>query len=106
MRTHVDDPVLTCVALKLPIELRPAIRLNLPLDGTPDFDVVAQTKLARHKFLRSSPHAFTDVIARNHQVLAVLCLAAHNDMDVGVFGVPVIDGRPVELHPDRARPAS
>ncbi|KGB22234.1 VirD2 component relaxase [Acetobacter pomorum] len=95
--THVDDPVLICIALKLAVKLRPAIRLDLTFDGTPDLDVIAHTKLAGHEFLRTTTHAFTDVIARDYQVLAVLRLAAHDDMDMGMFGVPVINRRPVEL---------
>ena len=45
----------------------------------------------------ASPHAFADVIAGNHQILAVVAFAAHDDMDVRIVSVPMIDPDPVEL---------
>ena len=38
-----------------------------------------------------------DVVARDDEVLAVVGDAAHDDVDVGMLGVPVIDGDPIEL---------
>ena len=38
-----------------------------------------------------------DVVAADDQVRAVVGAAAHQDVDVRIVGVPVIDGDPVEL---------
>jgi hypothetical protein len=38
-----------------------------------------------------------DVGAADHQVLAVVCPPADEDMDMGIVGIPVVDGDPIEL---------
>jgi hypothetical protein len=45
---------------------------------------------------RAVAHALLDVVARDHEVLAVIADAAHDQMDVGMLGVPVIDRDPIE----------
>jgi hypothetical protein len=37
-----------------------------------------------------------DVIARNHEIAAIIGFAAHDDVDVGIVGIPVIDSDPIE----------
>ncbi len=58
--------------------------------------------LRRPEFLRcqvlgAGAHALLDVVARDDEVLAVVADAAHDDVDVRMLGVPVIDGDPIEL---------
>ena len=43
-----------------------------------------------------------DVVAADDEILAVVGAAAHQDMDVRIVGVPVIDGDPVELRAEIA----
>jgi hypothetical protein len=42
-------------------------------------------------------HALADVIAPNHEVSTIVGLAAHDDMDMRMFGIPVVNRDPVEL---------
>ena len=43
-----------------------------------------------------------DVIAADDQILTVLGTPAHQDMDVRIVGVPMIDGDPVQLRSEVA----
>ena len=42
-------------------------------------------------------HPLLDVVAGDDEILAVVGAAAHDDVDVGIVGVPVIDADPIEL---------
>ena len=55
------------------------------------------TEPTRCQFAGTNPHAAADVLAPDHEVLARLILASHDDVRVRVVGVPVIDGDPFEL---------
>ena len=46
--------------------------------------------------LGASSHAMTDVVARHDQILALVIPPANNDVSVGMPGVEVVDGHPVE----------
>ena len=46
--------------------------------------------------------ALADVGAADAEVLAVVGAAAHEDVDVGTIGVPVIDRDPIELRAEIA----
>ena len=49
------------------------------------------------KALGTGPHTVADVVARHDQVLALVVAAADDDVGVGVAGVEMVDGDPVEL---------
>jgi hypothetical protein len=70
----------------------------------------ARPQLLRDQIPCPIAHAFLDIVAGDDEVLAILAHTAHDQMDVGMFGVPVIDGDAIELGaevlfhlPDRSR---
>src|SRR5262249_23749050 len=75
---------------------RPAVRLRLGVEITANLDLAAGAELERYKVGRASPQALADVVAGDHKVLAIVALAAHQEVDVEVVGVPVIDRNPIE----------
>jgi hypothetical protein len=82
---------------KHPVELCPALRLDLSVQTTVDFDIAPLPEFESHKVTRPGAKASADVVPRYHQVMAIVAPAAHDDMDVWVLRVPVVDGDPFEL---------
>ncbi|EGY00786.1 hypothetical protein AZA_86051 [Nitrospirillum viridazoti Y2] len=62
-----------------------------------DVDIAAQPQLLCDQVLSAGAHPLLDVVAGDDEVLAVVRDAPHDDVDVRVLGVPVIDGHPIEL---------
>ena len=62
----------------------------------PDFKVGARAEFLGDDLARLRPHPFADIVARDDEVLPVLADAPHYDVDVGIVGVPVLDGPPVQ----------
>jgi hypothetical protein len=85
------------------IEPCPALGRNLGLKAAPDLKLRPGTKLARDKITRAGAQAFADVVAADDQVGTIVCAAAHEDVDMGVLGVPMVDGDPVEPRTEIAR---
>lgn len=48
------------------------------------------------QFARPGPHPMADVIAGDHEVVPMVVLAPHHDVAVGVAGIEVIGGDPIE----------
>ena len=85
------------VADELPIELGPALGVDLALERAADVEIAARPEFLRDEVLGPGAHTFLDVVAGDDEVVAVVGHAAHDEMDVRMLGVPVIDGDPVEL---------
>ena len=96
-RREIDDAGLAGVADKLAVELRPAFGLDLAFESTADIEIGARSQLLGDELARPVAHALLDVVARDHEVLAIVPHAAHDQVDMRMLGVPVIDGDPVEL---------
>jgi hypothetical protein len=77
---------------KHPVKLGPPLRANLSVETMADFEIAPRPEFQGHQMTGTGTHAFADVVSRYHQVLAIVALAAHNDMDVRIFRVPVVDG--------------
>ena len=84
------------------VEARPALGLDLLLQGGPDFLLAARPELQGDALGGAVAEALADVVAADDEVLAVVGAAAHQHMDVRIVGVPVIDGDPVELRAEIA----
>ena len=76
------------------VELGPAIRLDLGVELAADLKVASRSEFESGEMRGAGAHALADVVARDHQVAAIIAFAAHDDVDVGIFGVPVIDRGP------------
>jgi len=94
---HVDDASLAAIANKLPIELGPALRLDLALQIAADVEIGARPQFLRDEIGGAGAHPFLDVVTRDDEILPIVGAPAQDDMDVRVVGVPVIDRRPIEL---------
>ena len=89
--------VLHSLADKRPIELGPAVRLDLGVEVATDLKVASRSEFERGKMCSAGAHALADVVAGDHKVAAVVTLSAYDDMDVGIIGIPVVDPDPIEL---------
>jgi hypothetical protein len=97
-RPQVDDAIMPCgLGGKRAIKLGPAVRLDLGVQTAMDFKVGSQPELLGDQVSGSGAHPVADVVTRNHEISAIVGLAAHDDMDMGILGIPVIDSDPVEL---------
>ena len=96
-RSEIDDACPIRVTRELPVEVGPALRLDLTFEVAPDLLIRAWAQLLRHEILCASTHAFLDVVARDDEILAVVGAAAQDDVDVGIVGVPMINAHPVQL---------
>jgi hypothetical protein len=54
-------------------------------------------ELHGHAILRSGANTAADLIPADHQIAAVLCLAADQKMRMRIVGVVVVNRNPVEL---------
>ena len=59
-----------------------------------------RTELNRHQFGRSLAHAVTDVAAMDDKRVAAIVSPAHDQMDVRIVGVPVINRDPIQPRPE------
>ena len=78
------------------IETGPALGTDLGLERSADLLLGPRPEFQFDERLGATAEAARDVVARDHQVTAILGPPAHQDVDVGVVGVPVIDRDPVE----------
>ena len=98
LRAQVDYPVDggSSGALQGPVELGPALVRHLAGELGTDLMFGPRPKLDRRQFLRPGPEAPADVFAMDYEVASALLLAAEDQMDMRVVGVPVVDRDPLE----------
>ena len=84
------------ITRKYPVESGPALCPNLSLHGMVDARIGWRAKLQGQQLLRLRAHFFADVVAHNDQVLAILGVSTDDDMDMGMFCVPIIYSDPVK----------
>ena len=71
-------------------------KLDLALDRLADVVIGAWAEFLGDEVARPVAHPFLDVIARDDEVLAVVTDAPHDQMDMGMLGVPMGDADPFE----------
>jgi hypothetical protein len=79
------------------VQTGPTLRLYFPLQACADLLLAARTKLQRRALGCAIAKTATYVFAAYDQVLPVTGPATNEDMDVRIFGVPMVDRQPVEL---------
>lgn len=79
-----------------PVEPRPAFRRDLRLKTAPNLKLRSRAELSGDKITGTGTEAGSDIIAADDKVAAIVGAAAHQDVDMGMLGVPVVDGDPVE----------
>ena len=86
----------SAVSRSVPVEIGPALSLDLPFQGRADLPLAAGSELQRDSFGGTLPKPLADVGAADHQVLAVVSASTDEDMDMWIVGVPVVDRDPIE----------
>ena len=94
---HVDDACMATITDELAVELGPALRPDLPLQIAADVDVGSRPEFLCNEIRGAGTHPILDVVASDHEILSIIGLAAQDDVDMRVVGIPVIDGGPIEL---------
>src|SRR3546814_1389936 len=82
--------------LERPVEARPTLGLDLARERIGDVARAARPELERGEILGAPAQPFAHIAAIDDKILPVVRDAAHEDMDVRIVGVPVIDRDPVE----------
>jgi hypothetical protein len=96
-RRDVDDAMVIGIPDELPVELSPALGIDLAFKRPLNVEIGARPKFLSDQILSAGAHALLDVVTRDDEVLAVVGDAAHDDVDVWMLRVPVIDTHPIEL---------
>ncbi len=65
--------------------------------------LAAGPELQGDKLLGAGAEASADIVAADNEIAAVINPAPHQDMDVGMLSVPMVDRRPIESGPEIAR---
>src|SRR6266536_1347469 len=89
-------PSCCAASLERTVEPGPTIRLGLGLEVAADLEVAARPELEGGEMRGAGAHAPADVVAGNDEVAAVVAFAPHDDMDVGIIGIPMIDPNPIQ----------
>jgi hypothetical protein len=97
-RPQVDDLIVPRrLGGEYTIEPGPSVCLDLGVETAADFDIGPWSKFLGDQVSGTGAHALADVVPPDHQVAPIIGLAAHDDVDVGILSVPVINRDPVEL---------
>jgi hypothetical protein len=94
---QIDETRFVRLASEDRIKLSPAMRLHLTFEGGAYFVFRLGPELHGHAILRSGANTAADVNPADHQIAAVLCLAADQKMHVRIVGIVVVNRTPVEL---------
>jgi hypothetical protein len=79
-----------------PIEPGPAFGTNFSLKSASHLKLRSRAEFSGNKISRSRPQPCRNVIAADDEVDTVIGAAAHEDVDMGMLGIPVVDGDPVK----------
>src|SRR5690606_3866764 len=92
LRREVDDASAIAISRELTIKIGPSLCVDLAFERAADFMIGARAEFLRDQVSSPIPHSFLDVVAGDDEVFAILAHAAHDQVDMRMFGVPVIDG--------------
>ena len=81
---------------KRPIEPCPAFCGHFRLKPASNLQFGSRTEFARDELTGAGAQTRSDIIPANDEVGAVVSAAPHKNMNMGVLGVPVVDGHPVK----------
>ena len=95
----IDVPGLVGGHADLGVEPGPALGADIALKRGADFVLGLRAEFDRYKLLGPGAQAAADIVAGDDEVLAGLVDAAHQQVDMRIVGVPVIDGDPIEPGP-------
>ena len=80
----------------------PTIGVDLAGEIFVDAALRLRSQFQTDQALRSCAHPVRNIVARDHEIGAIVRLAAKKDVDVRIVGVPMVDADPVEFGPEIA----
>ena len=84
------------------VERRPPIGIDLALEAAENLLLAARPEFQVHELRGASAKTSADIVAADDKVVPIIRASARQDMDVGMLGVPMIDGDPIDLCPEIA----
>ena len=100
----VDGPfVARSLARERLIDRRPAIGVDLALEAAENLLLAAWPKFQIHELRGAGAKTSADIVAVDDEVGAIVGASARQDVDMRMFGVPMIDCDPIDLGPKIAR---
>ncbi len=93
---QIDEAGFVGGALNLAIDAGPALSGDFLFQCVADFVFGLRAEFDVDQVHGAGAQAPADIVARDHEIGASLVDAAHQEMYMGIVGVPVIDGDPVE----------
>ena len=93
---QIDHPILTGSRAQAPVEAGPPIGLDFSPQRLADLALAARPKLERSPGLGTIAHAVGNIVAVDNEIGAIVGDPAHQNVDVRIVGVPMIDRDPVE----------
>src|SRR5712691_10052499 len=89
VRPQVDEAGLVRRHPDRNIEARPALGFHLPLQCRTDLMFRLRPEFGRDQFLGARPQAVADVVTGDDEIRAIRRDAPHQQVDMGIVGVPV-----------------
>ena len=99
---QVDDPGLISAGGDGAVEPGPTIGVDLSGEIFVDALLRLRPQLQTDQALRSCAHPVRNIVARDHEIGAIVRLAAKKDVDVRIVRIPMVNANPVEFGPEIA----
>jgi hypothetical protein len=87
---------------KRSVEAGPAFGLDLSPEALMNLALGSRAEFKRDPLRRPLPKPFADIVSADDKVPSVIRSTSHEDMDVRVVRIPVIDRNPFQLRPEVA----
>jgi len=95
-RPQIDDALISLLGNQHFVQPSQALSVHLVRELAGDFDLTLMSQFQRHQFARPVADAMGDIVARDVEDFAVIGDAPDDDMGMGMAGVVVIHGDPIE----------
>lgn len=95
-RREIYNTAFVAIAPELAVEIGPAFGLDLTFQRAADIVLVTRAQFLGDEITRPVAHALTDIVAGDDEVLAIVPHTPHDQVDMWMLGVPVVDGDPIE----------
>lgn len=77
------------------VETRPAVGIDFALKGVGYLMLRFRSEFDGNQVFGTRAQACTDIITGDDEILALIINTTHQQMHVGIVGIPVFDGDPV-----------
>jgi hypothetical protein len=88
--------------LRSSVEAGPTLGLHLILEAVVNLLLSSGAELQRDALSGAAPKPFADLVATDDEVPSVVGSTTHEDMDMRVVGIPMVDRHPFQLRPQVA----